>query len=55
MAEAEGYVDNQFLGFPDEASNYPSSVSVHIGLRGILASVYPNVSVSQSSGTNGAK
>jgi hypothetical protein len=29
MEEAEGHASNQFSGFPDEASNCPSSVLVH--------------------------
>jgi hypothetical protein len=31
MAEAEGHAGNQFLGFPDEASDCSSSVPMHIG------------------------
>jgi hypothetical protein len=32
MAEAEGHAGNQLSRFPDEASNCPSSVPVHVGL-----------------------
>jgi hypothetical protein len=31
MAEAEGYASNQLLGFPDEASDYSSSITMHTG------------------------
>jgi hypothetical protein len=55
MAEAEGHAGNQFPGFPDKASNCPSSVTVHAWPWGILASVCPKVSASQSLGANGAK
>jgi hypothetical protein len=55
VAEAEGYASHQLLGFPDEASDSSSFIAMHTGPRRILASVCPKVSVSQSSGANGAK
>jgi hypothetical protein len=45
MTKAKGHAGNQFL---DEASNWPSSVPVHTEPCGILASVCPKVSASQS-------
>jgi hypothetical protein len=31
MAEAKGHAGNKFLGFPDEASDYSSSIPMHTG------------------------
>jgi hypothetical protein len=55
VAEAEGYASHQLPGFLDEASDSLSFIPMHIGPLGILASVCPKVSASQSSGVNGAK
>jgi hypothetical protein len=55
MVEVEGYVSHQLLGLSDEASDYSSSISVHIGPRGVFVGIRPKVSASQSSGANGAK
>jgi hypothetical protein len=52
MAEAKGYASHQLLGFPNEASDCSSSIPMHTGPRG---SICTKVSVSQSSGANGAK
>jgi hypothetical protein len=54
MAEAEGYVGNQFSGFPDEAGDCLNSVPMHIGPRGIPKGVCPKVFAFQGLGANGA-
>jgi hypothetical protein len=55
VAKVEGYASHQFLGLSDEASNCSSSIPVHAGPRGVLADIWLKVSMSQSSGANGAK
>jgi hypothetical protein len=55
MAKADRHAGNQLSGFPYEASNCPSLVTVHARPWGILASICPKVSMNQGPGTNGAK
>jgi hypothetical protein len=55
MEEVQGYVSHQLLGLSDKASDCSSPISVHTGPRGVFAGIRPKVSVSQSSGANGAK
>jgi hypothetical protein len=55
MTEAQGYASHQLPGFPDEASDYSSSIPMHTRPRGILAGVCPKIFTSQSSGANDAK
>jgi hypothetical protein len=55
MVEAEGHAGNQFLGFPDKATNTSSSIPMHTGPWGILAGVCPKVFASQGPGANDAK
>jgi hypothetical protein len=55
VVEAEGHASQQLSRLSDEASDCSSPILVYTGPRGVFPRICPKVSMSQSSGANGAK
>jgi hypothetical protein len=55
MAEAKGYVSDQFSGFPNEAGHYSGSLLVYAGPGGVFTGVCSKVLAAESSSTYSAQ